>query len=68
MPYDNIVIKKPYYDVDRFGSYVHYKSIERRKKLLANENYVNKAPKKIVELDRKKLKEEEEKLKNLLDK
>lgn len=33
MPYDNIVIKKPYYDVDRFGSYVHYKSIERRKKL-----------------------------------
>ena len=44
------------------------KSIERRKKLLANENYVNKAPEKIVELDRKKLKEEEEKLKNLLDK
>ena len=44
------------------------KSIERRKKLLANENYVNKAPKNIVELDRKKLKEEEEKLKNLLDK
>lgn len=40
-------------------------SIERRKKLLANENYVNKAPKNIVELDREKLKEEEEKL-NLL--
>ncbi|MBQ2639452.1 MAG: valine--tRNA ligase [Bacilli bacterium] len=44
------------------------KSIERRKKLLANENYVNKAPAKIVELDRKKLKEEKEKLKNLLEK
>lgn len=37
-------------------------SIERRKKLLSNENYVNKAPSNIVEMDRKKLKEEEEKL------
>lgn len=37
-------------------------SIERRKKLLANENYVKKAPTNIVELDRKKLIEEEEKL------
>ncbi len=37
-------------------------SIERRKKLLANENYVKKAPANIVELDRKKLTEEEEKL------
>ena len=37
-------------------------SIERRKKLLSNENYVNKAPTNIVELDRKKLAEEEEKL------
>ena len=37
-------------------------SIERRKKLLSNENYVNKAPTNIVELDRKKLVEEEEKL------
>lgn len=43
-------------------------SIERRKKLLANENYVNKAPKNIVELDRKKLKEEEEKLSLLKNK
>ena len=41
-------------------------SIERRKKLLANENYVNKAPSNIVSEDRKKLKEEEEKLANLL--
>lgn len=40
-------------------------SIARRKKLLENENYVNKAPKNIVELDKNKLKEEEERLKNL---
>ena len=37
-------------------------SIERREKLLANENYVNKAPKNIVDMDREKLKEEQEKL------
>ena len=41
-------------------------SIERRKKLLSNENYVNKAPANVVEADRKKLKEEEEKLSNLM--
>ena len=40
-------------------------SISRRKGLLANENYVNKAPANIVEMDRKKLAEEEEKLANL---
>ena len=40
-------------------------SIERRKKLLSNENYVNKAPKNIVDFDREKLKEEEAKLKLL---
>ena len=40
-------------------------SIERRKKLLSNENYVNKAPKNIVELDRKKLAEEEKMLEEL---
>lgn len=37
-------------------------SIKRREGLLANENYVNKAPANIVELDRKKLSEEKEKL------
>lgn len=37
-------------------------SIERRKKLLANVNYVNKAPKELVEKERKKLEEEEKKL------
>ena len=40
-------------------------SIARRKGLLSNENYVNKAPANIVEMDRKKLAEEEEKLANL---
>ena len=43
-------------------------SINRRKKLLSNENYVNKAPKNIVDLDRKKLEEEEEKLAILQEK
>ena len=37
-------------------------SIERREKLLSNENYVSKAPANIVEADRKKLAEEKEKL------
>ena len=37
-------------------------SIQRRKQLLANENYVNKAPVNIVKMDKDKLKEEEEKL------
>ena len=41
-------------------------SIERREKLLSNENYVNKAPKQIVELDRQKLEEEKKKLSELL--
>ena len=40
-------------------------SIERRKKLLSNEGYVTKAPKELVEKERKTLKEEEEKLKML---
>ena len=37
-------------------------SIKRRENLLANENYINKAPANIVEADRKKLIEEKEKL------
>ncbi len=41
-------------------------SINRREKLLANENYVNKAPKNIVEMDRQKLEEEKKKLEELL--
>ena len=41
-------------------------SIERREKLLSNENYVNKAPEKIVEMDRIKLEEEKQKLEELL--
>ena len=41
-------------------------SISRREKLLSNENYVNKAPKNIVEMDRQKLEEEKKKLEELL--
>ena len=37
-------------------------SIERRKKLLANENYVAKAPAELVEKERETLKSEEEEL------
>ena len=40
-------------------------SIERRKKLLSNENYVAKAPKELVEKERLTLKAEEEKLAKL---
>ena len=40
-------------------------SIERREKLLSNENYVNKAPANIVEMDRQKLEEEKKKLEEL---
>ena len=41
-------------------------SILRREKLLSNENYVNKAPKNIVDIDRQKLEEEKNKLKELM--
>ena len=41
-------------------------SISRREKLLSNENYVNKAPQNIVELDRQKLEEEKKKLEELM--
>ena len=40
-------------------------SIARREKLLANDNYVKKAPAKIVEMDRVKLEEEKKKLEEL---
>lgn len=43
-------------------------SINRRKKLLSNENYINKAPKNVVDKDRENLKKEEELLKTILDK
>ena len=42
-------------------------SIARREKLLSNENYVNKAPKNIVDLDRQKLEEEKLKLSQLIN-
>ena len=41
-------------------------SIARREKLLSNENYVNKAPANIVQMDREKLEEEKNKLAELM--
>ena len=41
-------------------------SIARREKLLSNENYVNKAPANIVQMDREKLEEEKQKLAELM--
>ncbi len=43
-------------------------SIERRKKLLSNENYIAKAPKSVVELDRTNLAKEESRLTEILEK
>ena len=43
-------------------------SIERRQKLLSNENYVNKAPSKIVEKEKNDLENEKKKLKELTSK
>ena len=43
-------------------------SISRREKLLSNENYVKKAPARIVDIDRMKLEEEKKKLEELLKK
>ena len=41
------------------------KSIERRKNLLSNENYVKKAPQNLVEQEKLKLAEEENMLKEM---
>ena len=43
-------------------------SINRREKLLANQNYINKAPKNIVENERETLKKEKQELDIILDK
>ena len=43
-------------------------SIERRKKLLSNENYVNKAPANVVENDRIQLEKEQSKLNEIISK
>ena len=40
-------------------------SITRRKILLSNDNYLNKAPKELVEIEKVTLKDEEEKLAKL---
>lgn len=43
-------------------------SIERREKLLSNENYVNKAPRNVVNSEREMLLKEQEQLKLVLKK
>ena len=43
-------------------------SINRREKLLSNENYINRAPSEIVEQERNNLEKEKELLKNILNK
>ena len=43
-------------------------SIARREKLLSNEKYVNNAPSNIVDAERQKLEEEENKLKTIIEK
>ena len=71
---DDNLVDKPLgikaYKADKIAKEAQIKlltdSIARREKLLANENYVNKAPTNIVELDRKKLAEEKQKLAELL--
>ena len=40
-------------------------SIERREKLLSNENYVNRAPKEIVDSERAQLEKEKRELDNI---
>ncbi|MBO5138812.1 MAG: valine--tRNA ligase [Bacilli bacterium] len=68
----NIVyyVKKEEVDLESINKEIEMleKSIARREALLSNENYVNKAPKNIVDLDRSKLKEEKEKLEILKEK
>ena len=63
-------VKKEEVDIESIKKEIETleKSIERRNKLLSNENYTSKAPANIVELDRVKLKEEEEKLALLKEK
>ena len=66
--YDNLIdetkeIEALYREKEKLTS-----SIERRKKLLANENYVSKAPQNIVDNERKQLEKEENELKVILEK
>ena len=63
--YYEIVLSKEDLDLKQKQIESLKQSIERRKKLLANVNYVNKAPQELVEKERKTLAEEEEKLKSM---
>ena len=66
----NIFFEKVETEADKLAREAQIKllqtSIERREKLLSNENYVNKAPANIVEMDKQKLAEEKKKLEELL--
>ncbi len=72
-PYQSTNIQITYYfEAEKVDDSLRYEeireleaSIARREKLLANENYINKAPITVVEQDRKKLAEEKERLQNL---
>ncbi len=65
-----IFFEKKETDAERLAKEAQIKTLEasvaRRQKLLSNENYINKAPKNIVELDKQKLEEEMLKLEELL--
>ena len=66
--YDNSVSKAAEEDKLYQDKQTLENSIARRKKLLSNENYINKAPKEIVDKDRESLKKEESLLSDILKK
>ena len=66
--YDNSISKAAEEDKLYQDKQTLENSVARRKKLLSNENYVNKAPKEIVDKDREALEKEENLLRDILKK
>ncbi len=66
--YDNSISKAAEEDKLYQDKQILENSVARRKKLLSNENYVNKAPKEIVDKDREALEKEENLLRDILKK
>ena len=66
--YDNSISKATEEDKLYQDKQILENSVARRKKLLSNENYVNKAPKEIVDKDREALEKEENLLRDILKK
>ena len=64
--YDNSISKAAEEDKLYQDKQILENSVARRKKLLSNENYVNKAPKEIVDKDREALEKEENLLRDIL--